>query len=215
MPVGHRRPLIRLQRESVQMPSSASAIDLATHPLTAWKGPLGLPDYGAVRQEDFAPVFEAALAAHNADIERIAADPHEPTIANTLAAFELAGEPLSRVSAIFWCLAGAHTNDAIQALERDIAPKMAAHYSAIYMNDRLFARIDALQARAGDLKLDAETARVLEKTWKRFVRAGAKLKEPEKKRLAAINSELASLGASFGQNVLADEKDWVLFLEEE
>jgi peptidyl-dipeptidase Dcp len=197
------------------MPSSAAAIDLATHPLTAWGGPLGLPDYGRIGQEDFAPVFEAVLAAHKAEIEAIAANPDEPTIENTLAAFELAGDPLSRVSAIFWCLAGAHTNDAIQALEREIAPKMAAHYSAIYMNDRLFARIDALQGKAGSLRLDAETARVLERTWKRFVRAGAKLDQPSKERLSSINSELASLGASFGQNVLADEKDWVLFLKGE
>jgi peptidyl-dipeptidase Dcp len=197
------------------MPSSAPSIDLATHPLTAWSGPLGLPDYGKVSQEDFAPVFEAALAAHKADIDSIAANPDQPTIKNTLAAFELAGDPLSRVSAIFWCLAGAHTNDAIQALERDIAPKMAAHYSAIYMNDRLFARIDALQTRSESLGLDAETVRVLEKTWKRFVRAGARLDRPSKERLAAINGELASLGASFGQNVLADEKGWVLFLEED
>jgi peptidyl-dipeptidase Dcp len=196
------------------MPSSVSAVDLVTHPLTAWGGPLGLPDYGRIRQADFAPVFEAALAAHNAEIEAVAANEDAPTIENTLAAFELAGDALSRVSAIFWCLAGAHTNDAIQALERDLAPKMAAHYSAIYMNERLFARIDALQGKAESLGLDAETARVLERTWKRFVRAGAKLDQQSKERLATVNSELASLGASFGQNVLADEKDWVLFLEE-
>ncbi|MDN5926948.1 MAG: M3 family metallopeptidase [Hyphomicrobiales bacterium] len=194
------------------MPSSAAAIDLVTHPLTAWSGPLGLPDYGKIRHEDFGPVFDAALAAHSAEIEAVAANPDAPTIGNTLAAFELAGDPLSRISSIFWCLAGAHTNDAIQALEREIAPKMAAHYSAIHMNDRLFARIDALQNMAERLGLDAETARVLERTWKRFVRAGARLDRPSKERLASINSELASLGASFGQNVLADEKDWVLFL---
>jgi peptidyl-dipeptidase Dcp len=196
------------------MPSSATAIDLAMHPLTAWNGPLGLPDYDRIRREDFAPVFDAALSAHDAEIKAVSTNPDAPTIGNTLAAFELAGDPLSRVSAIFWCLAGAHTNDAIQALERDIAPKMAAHYSAIYMNDRLFARIDALRDKAESLDLDAETARVLDKTWKRFVRAGAKLDPRSKARLAAINSELASLGASFGQNVLADEKDWVLFLDE-
>jgi peptidyl-dipeptidase Dcp len=195
------------------MPSSA-AVDLATHPLTAWSGPLGLPDYGGVKQEDFAPVFAATLAAHDAEIATIAANPDEPTIENTLAALELAGQALSRVSAVFWCFAGAHTDETIQALERDIAPKMAAHHSAIYMDDRLFARIDALQDKAESLGLDAETARVLERTWKHFVRAGAKLDRPSKERLSSINSELASLGASFGQNVLADEKDWVLFLEE-
>jgi len=194
------------------MPSS-DAVDLASNPLTAWTGPLGLPDFAAVEDSAFAPVFDAALAAHQAEIDAIAGNAEPPTIENTLAALELAGEALGRVSAIFWCKAGAHTNDLIQALERDIAPKMARHYSGIAMNAPLFARIDALYRDRATLGLDAETLRVLEKTWKRFVRSGALLDEKGKARLAAINEELAGLGARFGQNVLADERDWVMFLE--
>ncbi len=191
-----------------------SAPDLASHPLTRWNGAHGLPAFALIRDEDFAAVFDAALAAHKAEIDGIANNRDAATIANTLEALELSGEPLERVSAIFWALAGANSNDAIQALEREIAPKMARHGSEISMNAALFARIDDLYSRREMLGLDAETMRVLEKTWKRFVRAGAKLDEAGKARLSAINEELAGLGAQFGQNVLGDEKDWVLFLDE-
>ncbi|MEX0405726.1 M3 family metallopeptidase [Aquibium sp. LZ166] len=188
--------------------------ELLAGPLVEWTGPLGLPDFTRIRDEDFSSAFETAFEAHEAEIEAIAARADLPTIDNTLAALELAGRPLGRISAIFWCKAGANTNDAIQALEREISPKMARHYSAIAMNERLFARIDDLYSRRDSLGLDPETARVLELTWKSFVRSGAKLAPDEKERLAAINQELASLGARFGQNVLADERGWALFLNE-
>ncbi|MER8476928.1 M3 family metallopeptidase [Mesorhizobium sp. M1163] len=191
-----------------------SAVDLAAHPLTEWQGPLGLPDFTRIGDGDFSPVFDAALKTHEAEIEAIAGNTGTPTIDNTLAALELAGEALDHVSSIFWCRAGAHTNEAIQALERDISPKMSRHFSAISMNERLFARIDDLYQRRETLKLDAETLRVLEKTWKNFVRSGAKLDAEGKKRLASINEELSSLGTNFGQNLLADERDWALFLDE-
>ena len=189
-------------------------VNLASHPLTRWTGSLGLPDFSRIGDGDFGPVFDTALAAHQIQIEAIAGNSAAPTIENTLTALELSGDALDRVSAIFWCRAGAHTNEAIQALERDISPKMARHYSAISMNEKLFARIDDLYRRREELKLDPETLRVLEKSWKGFVKSGAKLDAAGKKRLAAINEELASLGARFGQNVLADERDWALFIEE-
>ncbi|HEY5816937.1 MAG TPA: M3 family metallopeptidase [Mesorhizobium sp.] len=187
---------------------------LAKHPLTHWTGPLGLPQYDKVEDGDFARIFDQALTAHAKEVEAIAGNAEAPTIDNTLAALELSGDALDRVSSIFWNRSGAHTNDTIQAVERDISPKMARHFSAISMNARLFARIDDLYQRRDQLALDPETLRVLEKTWKNFVRAGAKLDAKGKKRLGAINEELASLGAAFGQNVLADEKEWALFLDE-
>ncbi|MGX5850519.1 M3 family metallopeptidase [Mesorhizobium sp. PL10] len=195
------------------MPSTKT-VDLAVHPLTKWQGPLGLPDFANIGDGDFSQAFDAALKAHEAEIDAIAGNKDAPTIENTLAALELAGEPLDHVSSIFWCRAGAHTNDAIQALEREISPKMSRHFSAISMNEKLFARIDDLYQRRDSLKLDAETLRVLEKTWKGFVRSGAKLDTDGKKRLANISEELSSLGTTFGQNVLADERDWALFLDE-
>lgn len=186
----------------------------AGNALTNWNAKLGLPDFARIADDDFAGAFDAALKSHAAEVEMIASSKEAPTIENTLEALELSGQDLERVSSIFWCRSGANTNELIQALELEISPKMARHWSAVSMNPDLFARIDALYQGRGRLQLDAETLRVLEKTWKGFVRAGAKLDAQGKKRLAAINEELASLGATFSQNVLADEKDWALYLDE-
>ncbi|TDK34475.1 peptidase M3 [Rhizobium deserti] len=183
--------------------------------LAEWNGHQGLPRFDQVKDEDFASSFDAALAAHEAEIDAIANNPEEATFANTVVAFETAGDELSRVSALFWNKAGAHTNDTIQALEREIAPKMSRHYSKIGMNAMLFARIDSLWEKRNELDLTVEQERVLERHWKGFVRAGAKLAKAEQERLADINEKLAGLGASFGQNVLADEKAWSLKLSDE
>ncbi|MCV0394579.1 MAG: M3 family metallopeptidase [Rhizobiaceae bacterium] len=190
------------------------ATDLSRHPLTRWNADLGLPDFAVVPDEEFGPVIEAAMEAHLNEIDAIATNPETPTIDNTLAALELAGEALSRATSVFYCKAGAHTNDTIQATERELAPKLSRHGSAIYQNAALFSRIDDLYQRRGYLGLDGETDRVLEKTWKRFVRAGAQLDAAQKDRLTEINGELAELGTRFSQNVLADERDWTLVLDE-
>jgi peptidyl-dipeptidase Dcp len=183
--------------------------------LVDWNGHHGLPRFDQVKDEDFAPGFDAALATHEAEIDAIANNPEEPTFTNTVVALETAGDELSRVSALFWGKAGAHTNENIQALEREIAPKMSRHYSKIGMNAALFARIDALWDNRKELGLTLEEERVLERHWKGFVKAGAKLAKAEQERLADINEKLAGLGAKFGQNVLGDEKGWSLKLADE
>ena len=180
-----------------------------------WSGKNGLPEFEKVTEQDFAPAFDAALATHEAEIDEIAGNPDAPTFENTIVALEIAGDDLSRVSALFWNRAGAHTNDTIQALEREISPKMSRHYSKIGMNEALFKRIDTLWEGREALSLTLEETRVLERHWKGFVRSGAKLPKADQERLAEINEKLASLGANFGQNVLADEKNWVMFLEQE
>lgn len=192
--------------------TSASSLNPS---LVEWKGHHGLPRYDQVKDEDFAPGFAAALAAHEAEIDAIANNPQEPTFANTVVELEVAGDELSRVSALFWGKAGADTNEIIQALEREMAPKLSRHYSRIGMNAALFARIDALWEKRRELGLTVEEERVLERHWKGFVRAGAKLPRADQERLAAINEKLAGLGAKFGQNVLADEKNWSLKLIDE
>jgi peptidyl-dipeptidase Dcp len=183
--------------------------------LVDWNGHHGLPRFDQVKDEDFAPGFDAALAAHETEIDAIANNPEEPTFTNTVVALETAGDALSRVSALFWGKAGAHTNENIQALEREIAPKMSRHYSKIGMNAALFARIDTLWDNRKELGLTLEEERVLERHWKGFVKAGAKLAKAEQERLADINEKLAGLGAKFGQNVLGDEKSWSLKLSDE
>ena len=180
-----------------------------------WEGACGLPDFGKIADSGFAAAFDGAMEAHNAETAAITGNSAAPTIENTLAALELSGQGLSRVSSLFWLKAGAHTNAEIEALERDISPKLSRHFSAINMNRALFERINDLHARRDGLGLDAETRRVLEESWKGFVRSGAKLGEQEQARLADIDSQLALEGAKFGQNVLADEKAWALFIVDE
>jgi peptidyl-dipeptidase Dcp len=177
-----------------------------------WDGPHGLPRFDRVKDEDFKSGFSHALAAHDAEIDAIAGNPDAPTFANTIIALEIAGDELSRVSALFWNKAGSDTNDVIQHLEREISPEMSRHYSRIGQNEALFARIDTLWDARETLGVTLEEMRVLERHWKGFVKSGAKLPKTEQQRLAAINERLASLGANFGQNVLADEKSWVLYL---
>lgn len=181
--------------------------------LAAWTAPYGLPPFAAIHASHFTPAFEAAFAAHRAEIDAIVADRATPDFANTIDALELSGQSLDRVSSVFWTLASAHTDPDIQAVERAIAPRVAGHYSAIGLNAGLFARIEAVHARAGALGLDDEQRRVLDLTRRYFLRNGARLAAPEKQRLAAIVERLAALGARFGQNVLADEAAWELALE--
>ena len=182
--------------------------------ITDWNGPDGLPRFEAVSDSDFAASFEAALAEHETEIDAIAGNPQAATFENTIVALEIAGDALSRVSSLFWNRAGAHTNDAIQALERDISPKMSRHYSKIGMNAALFHRIDRLWETRESLGLTLEQTRVLERHWKGFVKSGAKLPKPEQETLAGINEKLAGLSTRFGQNVLADEKVWSLILSD-
>ena len=178
-----------------------------------WKGPLGLPEFDRVGDADFEAAFAAAFPAHLADIEAIANNPEPPSFENTIVALEMAGELLTRASAIFWNLTGANTNDALQALERKLSPEFSRHYSAITANRALFERIDTLYRKRDSLGLDAESYRLLELTWKSNVRSGAKLNDADQTRLAAINERLASLGTAFSQNVLADEASYSLVLE--
>ncbi len=195
--------------------SSTKPADTFNAALTQWDGPLGLPRFDAIEDKDFAPAFEAAMAAHADEIDAIASAEEAPDFDSVITRLELAGEALSRVGALFWNRAGAHTNPDIQALERQIAPKLSRHYSKIAQNRALFARVDAVWQNREAAGFSVEQMRVLERHWKGFVRAGANLGEDEQKELAGINEKLALLGAQFGQNILADEAKWCLHLTDE
>ena len=195
--------------------NSPSAVANKPNPLLAdWTGPLGLPPFAAVRPEHFRPAFDAGLAAHRAELDGIAANPVQPSFANTIEALERSGRPLDRVSNLFSVLTGADTGDALEAAERDVSPLLARHSNAMYLDRALFARIADLYQRRTTLGLNAEQMRVLDRYHTRFVRAGAALDKPAQDRLAAINERLATLGTQFGQNVLADEKAYALILDE-
>jgi peptidyl-dipeptidase Dcp len=182
-----------------------------TNPLLAqWTGPFGLPPFADIRDEDFAAAFDAGLTEARRTIAAIADGSDAPTFANTIEALELAEETLDRVSGVFYNLAGADSTPAREALQRDLAPKMAAFSSEVTMNAALFARIDALWQGRDTLGLTAEQARVLELYRRMFVRAGAALDDAGRKRMAEVKERLAVLSTQFSQNLLADERDWSL-----
>ncbi|MBP7002521.1 M3 family metallopeptidase [Amaricoccus sp.] len=179
-----------------------------------WDRPYGMPPLDALRDEEFAPAFDEALAEGRANIDAIADNPEPPDFANTIEAMERAERKLDRVCAIFFNLASAHTNDLIEALQRELSPRLSAHSSATMLNARLFARIDRLMETRDALGLDPEQARVLELYHRMFVRAGAKLEGADRDRLAAAMERLATLTTTFSQNVRADEKSWTMPLAE-
>ncbi|MGH6836393.1 MAG: M3 family metallopeptidase [Methylocella sp.] len=180
--------------------------------LEPWAGPFGAPPFDRLKPMHFRDAFEAALGLAQAETGAIAADPKPPSFENTIEALERSGRDLTRISSVFFNLARADTNDEFQAIEREIAPRLARHRSEIYSNGALFRRVDALYSRRGELGLNAEQTQVLERYRIAFLRNGGGLPDDTKARLATIAERLATLGTKFGQNVLADEKSYVLVL---
>jgi peptidyl-dipeptidase Dcp len=188
---------------------------LMSNPLTApWTAPFGLPPFKDIQADHFRPAFETALAQHRAEIEAIAGNPAAPDFANTIEALERAGKLLTDVGSVFWNLTATDTNPEMQEIERDMAAALSRHSSEISMNSDLFRRVEALYARRDALGLTPEQARVLELTYKNFIRAGARLNDADKARMKAILERLAGLSTRFSQNVLADEASWLLLIEE-
>jgi peptidyl-dipeptidase Dcp len=192
------------------------ASEAADNPLLeTWDGPFGVPAFGRLRPDHFRKAFARAFATHSAEVAAIAGNTAAPSFANTIAALEASGEALTRTGNVFNLLAGAHTDDAILAIERELAPLEAKHWDAILMDAALFGRIDGLYQTRERLTLSAEERRVLERYHLKFVRAGAALDVATKARLADINARLATLGTIFSQNVLADEQAYALLLDGE
>src|SRR5499427_813520 len=192
------------------------ASEAGDNPLLAeWRGPFGVAAFGRIKPEHFRPAFARAFAAHAAEVAAIAGNADAPTFANTIDALESSGEALTRAVDVFDLLAGAHTNDAILAVERELAPFKAKHWDRILMDEALFGRIDTLYRTRERLALSAEQRRVLERYHLKFTRAGAALDAAAKARLADINERLATLGTTFSQNVLSDEQSYMLLLDGE
>ena len=186
-----------------------------TNPLLEpWDTPFGIAPFERVADADFAPAFEAALAAHQAEIDAIASDPAPASFANTIEALEAAGKALDRVLSVFYTVAGADSTPAREELQRAFSPRLATHSAQITANKPLFARVAALWDGRDTLELTAEQERVLMLTHRGFIRSGAALTGAEDARMAEIKSRLAVLGTGFTQNLLADERGWFMPLSE-
>jgi len=184
-----------------------------TNPLLQnWETPFEIAPFASIKDGDFAPALDAALALHRAEIEAIAHAQEAATFENTIEALEAAGEALDKVLSVFFTVAGADSNPEREALQRDFSPKLSAHFSDISSNKALFARVAALWAQKDSLTLSKEQARVLMLTHRGFVRSGAALEGAEETRMKEIKSRLAVLGTQFTQNLLADERDWFMEL---
>lgn len=166
--------------------------------------PLRFPPFDKIKNEHFLPAFELGMAGQLKEVAAIANQPAGPTFENTVVALEKSGELLMRVNRVFSNLARTYTNPEMQAIERSLAPKLAAHRDTISLNPALFARIAALEEKRDTLNLDAESKRLLWRYHRDFVRAGAKLSEADKTKLKTLNGELATLETNFTQAVLKE-----------
>jgi peptidyl-dipeptidase Dcp len=180
----------------------------------SWTTPFGMPPFDRIRPEHFPPAFDRGMQEHIGEIAAIAGSAAPPSFPNTIEALERSGRLLERVSRVFFNLDASNTDDGIQAIARDYAPRLAQHQIRITLDPALFARIADLHARRASLELDPDQLRLIERYHLRFVRSGALLNPQQKERMAAISERLASLQTRFGQNVLHDEQGWQLVLDE-
>jgi peptidyl-dipeptidase Dcp len=176
--------------------------------------PFQAPPFDKIKDSDFAPAFDEGMKQQIAEVQKIANNPAPPTFANTLVALERSGQTLARVSMDFNALSAANTNDALQKLQEEVAPKLAAHQDAIMLNAKLFSRIETLYRKRDQLPIGPEAKRLIEYQRQEFVMAGANLSDADKGRLKMLNGEDASLSAKFMNQLLAAAKDGALIVSD-
>jgi peptidyl-dipeptidase Dcp len=176
--------------------------------------PFGATPFDTIKDTDFSPAFEAGMREQIAEVEAIANNSSPPTFENTLAALERSGQTLTRVQLVFNALSGANTDDALQKLEEEVAPRLSQHQDAIMLNAKLFARIESLYQARDRTTLDAESRRLLEYQYQQFVMAGAKLSDADKAALKSLNEQDAALSAKFQNQLLAAAKDAALVVSD-
>ncbi len=183
--------------------------------LQTWTTPFGIPPFDRIEAGHFEPAFDIAIAEHLAEIAAIANDPASPSFANTMEALERSGRTLGRVGGVFHNLASSLGGEALEAVRRVMAPRLAEHGSRVALDPGVFARVAALFAVRGELGLEEDQMRLLERAHFGYLRSGAALDEAAKQRMTAISKRIAELHTAFGQNVLHDEKGWALPLSED
>lgn len=175
--------------------------------------PFQAPDFSKIKDEDFKPAMEEGIKQQMAEVEKIANDTAAPTFDNTLVALEKTGELLHRVSNVFDLLTGANTNPTLQQVQEEMAPKLAALNDAIFLNKKLFKKVETIYEQLDQLNLDPESKRLVEYYEQKFVMAGAKLADVDQDSLKTLNGELASLSAKFTNKLLAAAKDGALVVD--
>jgi len=184
------------------------------NPLVAeFRTPFGVPPFELIKPEHFMPAFERGMADQKREIEAVVKNTEPPTFANTVEALERSGALLKRVGAVFSNLNSSNTSDALQQIAKDAAPRLAKHGDDIALNPELFARVKAVYEGRASLALNTEQSRLLEKTYKDFVRGGANLTAEAQARFRAVNEELAVLTVKFGENILKENNAFELVID--
>ncbi len=178
-----------------------------------WGTPYDVPPFDQIQTEHYAPAFEEGMKRHSAEIEAIINNPAAPTFENTIAALDRAGEMLSRVSLVFFGLNSANTNDALQKINAEMAPRLSAHQDAISMNPKLFARVKAVYDQRETLGLTGEQLYLLENLYKGYIRSGVNLPPADQEKLRSINQQLSKLSVRFNQNLLAETNAFRLVVD--
>jgi peptidyl-dipeptidase Dcp len=187
--------------------SGEKAADTAGNPLLVKSTlPFGAPAFDKIKDADYRPAYEEGIKQDLAEINKVADNTDAPTFENTLVALEKCGQLLNTVNGVFGLVSGANTNPTLEKLQEDIAPKLAGIQDAIYLNPKLFAKVKTLYQQKDKLKLDAESARLLEYYYQEFILAGANLSESDKDTLKKYNQDEASLGAKYTNMLLAANK---------
>lgn len=201
-----------------QAPGAAKQMELDSPLLKPWTGPHGgVPPWNLVRADEFVPAFDAAIAESNTEISVITDNPEKPSFENTIVAMERAGRTLNRLSAIFFVYASNLNVGSIPDIEKVVVPKLSEHEDSVYQNQALFARISAIYDSPAmkDGTFNLAQRRLVDDTYKTFLRKGAKLSSRDKAKLSQMNTRLARLFTDFSQNVLADEKGYVTWIKDE
>ncbi len=178
-----------------------------------YDAPFGVPPFDKIENKHYLPAFKEGINQHNQDIDRIVNNTAKPDFDNTIVALDKSGELLGRVSTLFFNVKEANTNDSIDKIAEVVAPLLSQHSDAINMNDKLFARVKAVDVQKEKLNLNREQARLLEETYKRFVRGGANLPADKKEEFKKINTDLSLLELKFGNNMLAETNNFKLVLD--
>jgi peptidyl-dipeptidase Dcp len=195
-------------QKSPSAPSAAPAATPVTAPnpfLAASTLQYQAPPFDKIKDSDYQPAIEEGMRQQIAEIEKIANQTAAPTLDNTIVAMERSGELLTRVSKVFGAVAQANTNDALQKIQEDEAPKFAAHGDAIFLNPKLFARVKALYDQRDSIS-DAESKYLVERYYRNFVRSGAQLSESDQNELRELNKEESTLSTDFQNKLLAATK---------
>ena len=188
-------------------PAGAVSAGMSNNPFaTASTLPFQAPPFNRIHDADYKPALEEGMRQHLAEVEAIANQPAAPTFDNTIVAMERSGQLLTRVSKVFFALTQSNTNDTLQAVQSEEAPKLAAHSDAIYLNPKLFARVKDLYDHRSALGLSPEQKFLVERYYRDFVRSGAQLSEADKDRLRALNQEESKLNTDFQNKLLAATK---------